>query len=101
LTGEITLRGRVLPIGGVREKVLAAHRAGLKTVVLPEKNMKDLHDVPKAVRTDVKIIPVKHMDQVIEVALGREAVAEPPRPRKRGDESPEPRSEERVEPDQE
>ena len=50
MTGEITLRGRVLPIGGVREKVLAAHRAGLKTVLLPEKNLKDLHDVPKTVR---------------------------------------------------
>jgi ATP-dependent Lon protease len=94
LTGEITLRGRVLPIGGVREKVLAAHRAGLKTVLLPEKNMKDLHDVPKAARADLKIIPVKHMDQVLEVALAREAAIEPPRPRKRGDENPEPRAEE-------
>jgi ATP-dependent Lon protease len=83
LTGEITLRGRVLPIGGVREKVLAAHRAGLKTVLLPEKNMKDLFDVPKAVRSELKIVPVKHMDQVLELALRREAVSPPPRPRKR------------------
>ena len=97
LTGEITLRGRVLPIGGVREKVLAAHRAGLRTVVLPEKNMKDLHDVPKTARAELKIIPVKHMDQVLEVALTREAISEPPRPRKRGDETPEPRNEEAVE----
>ncbi len=69
MTGEITLRGRVLPIGGVREKVLAAHRAGLKTVLLPERNLKDLIDVPKKVRTDLKIVPVTHMDQVLEVAL--------------------------------
>jgi ATP-dependent Lon protease len=94
LTGEITLRGRVLPIGGVREKVLAAHRAGLKTVVLPEKNLKDLHDVPKAVKADLKMVPVKHMDQVLEVALGRQAVIEPPRPRKRLDDAAEPRSDE-------
>jgi ATP-dependent Lon protease len=91
LTGEITLRGRVLPIGGVREKVLAAHRAGLKIVLLPEKSMKDLHDVPKTVRTELKIVPVKHMDQVIDVALTREATTEPPRPRKRADDSGEAR----------
>ncbi len=69
MTGEITLRGRVLPVGGIREKVLAAHRAGLKTVLLPERNLKDLVDVPKKVRTDLKLIPVIHMDQVIEVAI--------------------------------
>ena len=69
MTGEITLRGRVLPIGGVREKILAAHRAGLKTVLLPERNMKDLVDVPKKVRDDLKIVPVTHMDQVLEMAL--------------------------------
>jgi ATP-dependent Lon protease len=83
MTGEITLRGRVLPIGGVREKVLAAHRAGLKTVILPEKNLKDLVDLPKAVRSDLKIVAVKHMDQVLEVALSKEVVIEPPRPRVR------------------
>jgi ATP-dependent Lon protease len=83
MTGEITLRGRVLPIGGVREKVLAAHRAGLKIVIMPERNLKDLVDVPKRVRTDLKIIPVEHMDQVLEVALYPQAVVEPPRPRKR------------------
>ncbi|MBI4926496.1 MAG: endopeptidase La [Anaerolineae bacterium] len=69
MTGEITLRGRVLPIGGVREKVLAAHRAGLKTVILPERNKKDLVDVPKKVLADLKIIPVTQFDQVLEVAL--------------------------------
>ncbi len=69
MTGEITLRGRILPVGGVREKVLAAHRAGLKTIIMPERNLKDLIDVPKKVRDDLKIVPVTHMDQVLEVAL--------------------------------
>jgi ATP-dependent Lon protease len=82
MTGEITLRGRVLPIGGVREKVLAAHRAGLKTVMLPEKNIKDLIDLPKAARSELKIIPVKHMDEVLQIALASRAVIEPPRPRR-------------------
>ncbi|RPH60637.1 MAG: endopeptidase La, partial [Chloroflexi bacterium] len=86
MTGEITLRGRVLPIGGVREKILAAHRAGLKVVLLPVKNLKDLIDVPKRVRTDLKIIPVEHMDQVLEVALFPQPVMEPPHPRKRPEE---------------
>ncbi len=86
MTGEITLRGRVLPIGGVREKVLAAHRAGLKTVLLPEKNLKDLHDVPKTVKSDLRIIPVTHMDQVVEAAVSPKATIEPPRPRKRSEE---------------
>jgi ATP-dependent Lon protease len=82
MTGEITLRGRVLPIGGVREKVMAAHRAGLKTVILPEKNMKDLVDLPRSARTELKIIPVKHMDEVLTAALSPEASIEPPRPRR-------------------
>lgn len=69
MTGEITLRGRVLPVGGVREKVLAAHRAGIKTVILPKRNMKDLIDVPKRARNDLKLVAVEHMDQVLDVAL--------------------------------
>ncbi len=81
MTGEITLRGRVLPVGGLREKILAAHRAGLKTVLLPERNMKDLVDVPKKVRTDLKIVPVTHMDQVLQVAL-HPPVEKPPRPKR-------------------
>jgi ATP-dependent Lon protease len=81
MTGEITLRGRILPIGGVREKILAAHRAGLKRVILPERNLKDLVDVPRKVLDELKIIPVTHMDQVLEVAV--HPVAEkPPRQRK-------------------
>ena len=86
MTGEITLRGRVLPIGGVREKVLAAHRAGLKTVLLPEKNMKDLVDLPKTAKSELKIVPIKHMDDVLEIALSRQVVSPPPKPRKRGEE---------------
>jgi ATP-dependent Lon protease len=82
MTGEITLRGRVLPIGGLREKVLAAHRAGIKTVIIPERNVKDMVDVPKQVQKDLKIIPVTHMDQVLEIALSKDVVSEPPRPRK-------------------
>ena len=89
MTGEITLRGRVLPIGGVREKVLAAHRAGLKTVLLPEKNMKDLVELPKIAKTELKIIPIKHMDDVLAIALSDKVTTEPPRPKKRGEENQE------------
>jgi ATP-dependent Lon protease len=71
MTGEITLRGRVLPVGGVREKVLAAHRAGLKTIILPKKNMKDLVDVPKRARSQMNIHAVEHIDQVLEIALAK------------------------------
>jgi ATP-dependent Lon protease len=68
-TGEITLRGRILPVGGVREKVLAAHRVGLRKVILPKRNLKDLVDVPKKARTDIEIIPVLEMAEVLEAAL--------------------------------
>ncbi|HVN14762.1 MAG TPA: endopeptidase La, partial [Anaerolineales bacterium] len=88
MTGEITLRGRVLPIGGVREKVMAAHRAGLKTIILPEKNMKDLVELPKSARSELKIIPVAHMDEVLHVALAEKSVSEPPRPRRQPREEP-------------
>lgn len=79
MTGEITLRGRILPVGGVREKVLAAHRAGLKTILLPKRNNKDLVDVPKRTLKELKIILVEHMDQVLDVALApaSEEKAEP------------------------
>ena len=79
MTGEITLRGRVLPVGGVREKVLAAHRAGLKRVLLPVRNKKDLVDVPKRARAELDIETVEHMDQVIDLAL---KPPKPPRPRR-------------------
>ena len=71
MTGEVTLRGRVLEIGGLKEKVIAAHRAGLKTVIIPKENKKDLEDVPKEVLKDLKFIPVSHMDEVLDVALDK------------------------------
>jgi ATP-dependent Lon protease len=74
MTGEITLRGKVLPVGGVREKVLAAQRSGLKRLFLPERNIKDLVDVPAKVKTDMKIIPVTHMDDILKHALYPEKV---------------------------
>jgi len=69
MTGEITLRGRVLPVGGIKEKVLASHRAGLKKVIIPERNEKDLEEVPKSVLKQMELITVKHMDEVLPVAL--------------------------------
>ncbi|EGL17404.1 MULTISPECIES: endopeptidase La [Paenibacillus] len=72
MTGEITLRGRVLPIGGLKEKALAAHRAGIRTILLPKDNEKDIRDIPESVRNDLTFIPVAHMDQVLEHALVKE-----------------------------
>lgn len=69
MTGEITLRGRVLPVGGVRDKILAAHRAGLKTVIIPKRNEKDLVELPKKARSEIQIIRVEHIDEVLNVAL--------------------------------
>lgn len=69
MTGEVTLRGRVLPIGGLKEKSLAAHRAGIKQVLIPKDNEKDLVDIPKSVLKDLKVIPVSHMDEVLKLAL--------------------------------
>ncbi|OGH04049.1 MAG: endopeptidase La [Candidatus Levybacteria bacterium RBG_16_35_11] len=71
MTGEVTLRGRVLEIGGVKEKVIAGHRAGIQTVVMPKENKKDLEDVPKEVQKDLKFKYVSHMDEVLAIALKR------------------------------
>jgi len=73
MTGEITLRGRVLPIGGLKEKSLAASRAGVKTVLFPKENVKDLEEIPSTVRSKMKFIPVESMDEVLEHALVKEA----------------------------
>jgi ATP-dependent Lon protease len=82
MTGEITLRGKVLPIGGVKEKLLAAHRIGVTTIVLPRENEKDLADIPKVVLDTVAVELVEHMDEVLKIALAPPVppteVAEPP-----------------------
>ncbi len=78
MTGEITLRGKVLPIGGLKEKVLAAHRAGVKRIVIPEENEKYLEEIPSFIRKDLKFIPVSHIEEVFRVALypdGRRAAS--------------------------
>jgi ATP-dependent Lon protease len=74
MTGEISLRGRVLPIGGLKEKLLAALRGGIKTVIIPEENRKDLADIPKNVTQGLEIVPVKWIDQVLDIALVRPIV---------------------------
>ncbi|WP_077616568.1 endopeptidase La [Caenibacillus caldisaponilyticus] len=73
MTGEITLRGRVLPIGGLKEKTLSAHRAGLKTIIIPKENDRDLEDIPESVRNDLTFIKVSHLDEVLKYALNGEA----------------------------
>ncbi|HKA15258.1 MAG TPA: endopeptidase La [Myxococcota bacterium] len=78
MTGEVTLRGRVLPVGGVREKALAALRAGIRRVILPRKNLQDLRDIPRDLKKKITFIPVDHMDEVLDAALDR-----PPVPRSR------------------
>lgn len=75
MTGEITLRGEVLPIGGLKEKLLAAHRGGIKTVLIPEQNVKDLAEIPDNVKNKLEIVPVRWIDKVLEVALERHPVA--------------------------
>jgi ATP-dependent Lon protease len=69
MTGEITLRGKVLPIGGVKEKLLAAHRAGIRTVILPKDNQKDLSDIPANIKDEFTVHFVENMDEVLKVAL--------------------------------
>ncbi len=69
MTGEITLRGRVLPIGGLKEKIIAAHRGGIKKILIPKENEKDLKDIPKTITAQLEIVPVEHMDEVLTHAL--------------------------------
>jgi ATP-dependent Lon protease len=69
MTGEITLRGRVLPIGGLKEKIIAAHRGGIKKILIPKENQKDLKDVPKSISKQLEVVPVEHMDEVLSHAM--------------------------------
>ena len=79
MTGEITLRGQVLPIGGLKEKLLAAHRGGIRIVIIPDENARDLKEIPDNIKRDLDIRPVKWMDDVMKIALERmpEPIAEP------------------------
>ena len=72
MTGEVTITGQVLPIGGLKEKLLAAHRAGIKEVIIPKDNEKDLVDMPKKIIDEIKITPVENADQVLKIALTKE-----------------------------
>ena len=72
MTGEVTLRGHVLPIGGLKEKLLAAHRAGIPRVIIPDDNKKDLVEIPKNILDDIKIDTVKSVDEVLKIALVKE-----------------------------
>jgi ATP-dependent Lon protease len=76
MTGEITLRGKILPIGGVKEKLLAAHRFGLRTIILSKENEKDLADIPEEVREELRIYTVDSVDEVFKIALEKEKVEE-------------------------
>ena len=81
MTGEISIRGRVLPIGGLKEKTMAALRHGIRTVILPEDNRKDLEEIDQTVRRALTFIPVRHVDQVLEAALDLPPLdAEAPKP---------------------
>ena len=86
MTGEITLRGEVLPIGGLKEKLLAAHRGGISTVIIPSENEKDLVDIPENIKAKLEIIPVRWIDQVLSIALTRQP--EPVLPDTEGDATP-------------
>lgn len=92
MTGEITLRGEILPIGGLKEKLIAAHRGGIKTVLIPHENAKDLVEIPENVKSDLQIIPVRWIEEVLERALSRlplpiEAAADAAAPIKEGKEA--------------
>ena len=90
MTGEITLRGLVLPVGGIKEKVLAAHRAGIKRVIIPERNEKDLVDVPEEARKELEFVFAAHMDEVLEAALEEDPVGRqaPGTPEPEGEKKP-------------
>ena len=72
MTGEVTITGQVLQIGGLKEKLLAAHRAGIKEVLIPKENEKDLIDMPKKITDEIKITPIEYADEVLKIALTKE-----------------------------
>jgi ATP-dependent Lon protease len=74
MTGEVTLRGNVLPIGGLKEKTLAAHRVGIHRIIIPKSNIKDMDDIPASVRDTIEFVPVENMQQVLDAALVSENV---------------------------
>jgi ATP-dependent Lon protease len=76
MTGEITIRGRVLPVGGIKEKVLAAHRAGMKTIIMPKESEKYLEEIPKQVKRKLNFVLVDHLDEVLPAAIVDEAILE-------------------------
>jgi predicted ATP-dependent protease len=88
MTGEITLRGRVLPIGGLKSKILAAHLSGARMVILPRKNEKDLREIPEEIRRHMKLVLVDSMDQVLEAALRRKPGPLSAAPRSSGGDEP-------------
>jgi ATP-dependent Lon protease len=89
MTGEITLRGKVLPIGGLKEKILAAIRAGIKTVIIPSQNEKDLVEIPKVILKKIQIIPVNEVEEVLKIALeGFPPGAAQPAPKKKSGRGP-------------
>ena len=69
MTGEVTLRGQVLPIGGLREKSIAAHRSGLKKIIIPYDNLKDIDEIPESVKNSLEIIPVKSVEEIVDIVL--------------------------------
>ncbi|MFW5902203.1 MAG: S16 family serine protease, partial [Thermodesulfobacteriota bacterium] len=77
MTGEITLRGRVLPIGGLKEKAIGAIRSGIKTIVIPEKNRNELTEIPKSIKRKIKFVPVSSIDEVIAIAIGKDLIQPP------------------------
>jgi ATP-dependent Lon protease len=90
MTGEVTLRGLVLPVGGIKEKVLAAHRAGIKRVIIPARNEKDLVDVPEQARKEMEFVFAAHMDDVLKAALEENPIGRKPPPEPEGEKKPPP-----------
>jgi ATP-dependent Lon protease len=80
MTGEITLSGLVFPVGGIKEKVMSAHRAGIRRIILPARNEGDLEDIPEDVRRELEIVPVSRINEVVDAALERLVASPPPSP---------------------